>query len=405
MTEPYHRLMAKEWLTVLVGARRAAHRRLSDGDPGLRHQAGDGRDGGGAGGGRRSARPIARARAGARRSPRPAPRSSSSSTRSTRDAGHRLGEDRVLPPRRVRRACPRRIPRASAATCASGSSSAVHPGAFHFLDGDAPDPAAECRRVGALLAAHPIDVAFVGIGENGHLAFNDPPADFETEEPYLVVDARRGLPAAAARRGLVRDASTTCRARAISMSIRQILKSREILCIVPDARKAQAVRDCLELRGEPAAPGLDPPAATRARPSTSTAQSASLLVERSGCEPEGAGGRAAGARGGCSGASRRARPSAARARARRGGDAHDPDLRGRPARLEPALRPVHGQPLQLPLHAAREPDRHGAPRVVAGARTSRTSTCRSRCCPTSAAASGAASTRRTARACSTRTRR
>ncbi len=82
----------------------------------------------------------------------------------------------------------------------------VHPRAFHFLAGDAPDPAPECRRVGALLARAPIDVAFVGIGENGHLAFNDPPADFETEEPYLVVDARRRLPPAAARGGLVRHA-------------------------------------------------------------------------------------------------------------------------------------------------------------------------------------------------------
>jgi glucosamine-6-phosphate deaminase len=64
----------------------------------------------------------------------------------------------------------------------------VHPRAFHYLAGDAEDPAAECRRVGALLARAPIDVAFVGIGENGHLAFNDPPADFETEAPYLVVE-------------------------------------------------------------------------------------------------------------------------------------------------------------------------------------------------------------------------
>src|SRR6266540_369125 len=56
----------------------------------------------------------------------------------------------------------------------------VHPGAFHFIDGEAPDAEAECRRVGDLLARHPIDVAFVGIGENGHLAFNDPPADFQT---------------------------------------------------------------------------------------------------------------------------------------------------------------------------------------------------------------------------------
>ena len=130
----------------------------------------------------------------------------------------------------------------------------VHPRSFHFLAGDAADPAAECRRVGALLARAPIDVAFVGIGENGHLAFNDPPADFETEEPYLVVALDERVPPAAARRGLVRDASTTCRRRAISMSIRQILKAREILCIVPDARKAKAVRECLEGEVSPVHP-------------------------------------------------------------------------------------------------------------------------------------------------------
>jgi len=121
----------------------------------------------------------------------------------------------------------------------------VHPRAFHFLAGDAADPVAECRRVGALLARTPIDAAFVGIGENGHLAFNDPPADFETEEPYLVV----GLDDACRRQQLGEGWFATLDdvpRRAISMSIRQILKAREILCVVPDARKAKAVRDCLE---------------------------------------------------------------------------------------------------------------------------------------------------------------
>ena len=54
--------------------------------------------------------------------------------------------------------------------------------AFHFLDGEG-DAEAECTRVGQLISATTVDVAFVGIGENGHLAFNDPPADFETESP------------------------------------------------------------------------------------------------------------------------------------------------------------------------------------------------------------------------------
>ena len=121
----------------------------------------------------------------------------------------------------------------------------VRPGQFHFIEGDAADPKAEAVRVGALIRDHPIDVAFVGIGENGHLAFNDPPADFETREPYLVVS----LDEACRRQQLgegwfprLEDVP----ARAISMSIRQILDSAEILCIVPDARKARAVHDCLE---------------------------------------------------------------------------------------------------------------------------------------------------------------
>jgi glucosamine-6-phosphate deaminase len=121
----------------------------------------------------------------------------------------------------------------------------VHPRAFHFLAGDAPDPLAECRRVGALIARAPIDVAFVGIGENGHLAFNDPPADFATEEPYLVVELDEPCRRQQMGEGWFETLEDVPR-RAISMSIRQILKSREILCVVPDARKARAVHECLD---------------------------------------------------------------------------------------------------------------------------------------------------------------
>jgi glucosamine-6-phosphate deaminase len=120
----------------------------------------------------------------------------------------------------------------------------LEPGAFHFIAGDAPDPAAECRRVGALLRAEPVDVAFVGIGENGHLAFNDPPADFETEQPYLVVELDEACRRQQLGEGWFASLADVPR-RAISMSIRQILKAHTILCVVPDARKARAVRDCL----------------------------------------------------------------------------------------------------------------------------------------------------------------
>jgi glucosamine-6-phosphate deaminase len=121
----------------------------------------------------------------------------------------------------------------------------VHPGAFHLIQGDAADPVAECARVGAILAQHPIDVAFVGIGENGHLAFNDPPADFTVEVPYLVVTLDEACRRQQLGEGWFATIDDVPR-RAISMSIRQILKSREIVCVVPDARKARAVRDCLQ---------------------------------------------------------------------------------------------------------------------------------------------------------------
>ena len=120
----------------------------------------------------------------------------------------------------------------------------VQPGAFHFIDGEAPDPREECRRLGELISRREVDVAFVGIGENGHLAFNDPPADFETDEPYLVVELDE-----ACRRQQVGEgwfaSLDEVPSRAISMSVRQILKARRVICVVPDARKAQAVKDCL----------------------------------------------------------------------------------------------------------------------------------------------------------------
>jgi glucosamine-6-phosphate deaminase len=129
----------------------------------------------------------------------------------------------------------------------------VHPGTFHFIEGDAADPAAEARRLGALLRACAIDVAFVGIGENGHLAFNDPPADFETEEPYLVVTLDEACRRQQLGEGWFTGLDDVPR-RAISMSVRQILKAERILCVVPDERKARAVRECLEEAVSPLRP-------------------------------------------------------------------------------------------------------------------------------------------------------
>ena len=122
----------------------------------------------------------------------------------------------------------------------------IHPRVFYFLNGDAVNPAAECQRVGELISRQTIDVAFVGIGENGHLAFNDPPADFETEEPYVIVELDEACRRQQVGEGWFESIEAVPR-QAISMSIKQILKAGNVLCVVPDQRKAMAVRDCLEL--------------------------------------------------------------------------------------------------------------------------------------------------------------
>lgn len=122
----------------------------------------------------------------------------------------------------------------------------VHPGTFHLIDGEAADPHAECARLGALITSAPVDLALVGIGENGHLAFNDPPADFTTETPYLVVELDERCRRQQLGEGWfprLEDVPT----RAISMSVRQVLKTTHIIAIVPDTRKAEAVQQCLEL--------------------------------------------------------------------------------------------------------------------------------------------------------------
>lgn len=121
-----------------------------------------------------------------------------------------------------------------------------------LLDG-MPDPEEECKRVGGAIAAAPIDVAFAGIGENGHLAFNDPPADFGTEEPYIVVGLDERGRQQQVSGGWFASLEEVPRT-AMTMSIRQILKARAILCLVSGARKAEAVEACLEGDIGPMAP-------------------------------------------------------------------------------------------------------------------------------------------------------
>lgn len=119
------------------------------------------------------------------------------------------------------------------------------PKAFHWVHADRDDPLAECQRLGELIRQHPIDVACVGIGENGHLAFNDPPADFDTDEPYLVVELDEACRRQQSGEGWFASLDDVPN-RAISMSIRQIMKSSTIVCTVPDGRKAAAVAAAIE---------------------------------------------------------------------------------------------------------------------------------------------------------------
>jgi len=145
--------------------------------------------------------------------------------------------------------------------------------AFHYLNGEGM-PQNECCRVGHLIQEQSVDVAFIGIGENGHIAFNDPPADFETESPYLVVD----LDEACRRQQLGEGWFPTFEdvpKQAISMSVRQIMKSKTIICTVPDERKSEAVANAVEGEVTPDVPAsilqnhpdchlfLDQPAASR----------------------------------------------------------------------------------------------------------------------------------------------
>ncbi len=123
---------------------------------------------------------------------------------------------------------------------------------YHLLDGTG-DVAEVCAQANAAISAAPINVAFVGIGENGHLAFNDPPADFAIETPYIVVQLDDACRRQQFGEGWFPTLDDVPK-QAISMSIQQILKAREIVCVVPDARKAQAVKACLEGEISPLAP-------------------------------------------------------------------------------------------------------------------------------------------------------
>jgi glucosamine-6-phosphate deaminase len=123
---------------------------------------------------------------------------------------------------------------------------------YHLLDGT-DDPAAVIKRVSEEIRKAPIDVAFAGVGENGHLAFNDPPANFDTDEAYIVVDLDEDCRRQQLGEGWFPTLADVPR-QALSMTIRQLMKAEHILCIVPDARKAKAIKACFGGEVGPLAP-------------------------------------------------------------------------------------------------------------------------------------------------------
>lgn len=147
-------------------------------------------------------------------------------------------------------------------------------GHFEYVNGSTDDPEAECRRLSGVISARTVDVAFVGIGENAHLAFNDPPADFETDVPYLVVELDEACRRQQMGEGWFKSLEEVP-TRAISMSCREILRARRIICTVPDERKSRAVACAVEGPVSPDCPAsilqthenctlfLDRPAASR----------------------------------------------------------------------------------------------------------------------------------------------
>ncbi|MCF6297021.1 MAG: glucosamine-6-phosphate deaminase [Flavobacteriaceae bacterium] len=131
-------------------------------------------------------------------------------------------------------------------------SNIVKPLKFHYVNGEG-NVKTECGRLHNIIIKHPIDVAFVGIGENAHLAFNDPPADFDIEDSYL--DVSLDLPCRTQQlgEGWFKDLSEVPE-RAISMSIHRIMQSQHIICSVPDKRKAKAVERVVNVEVTPEVP-------------------------------------------------------------------------------------------------------------------------------------------------------
>jgi glucosamine-6-phosphate deaminase len=122
----------------------------------------------------------------------------------------------------------------------------IHLGKTYYLAGDAPDLAAEMKRYTALLLEAPIDVAFVGFGENGHIAFNDPHvADFEDPETVKKISLDEACRRQQAGEGHF-ESSAAVPKEAVTITCSGLFRARAWVSCVPEARKAEAVRDALE---------------------------------------------------------------------------------------------------------------------------------------------------------------
>ncbi|MBS3787856.1 glucosamine-6-phosphate deaminase [Candidatus Bipolaricaulota bacterium] len=123
----------------------------------------------------------------------------------------------------------------------------------HKIKGERENPKGECARLNDIVKDLAIDVAFLGIGENGHIAFNDPPADFDTDDPYIVVELDKRCREQQVGEGWF-DSVEDVPKKAISMSVRQIMRAHNIVCTVPGKRKAEAVETCLTGKVSPERP-------------------------------------------------------------------------------------------------------------------------------------------------------
>jgi glucosamine-6-phosphate deaminase len=149
----------------------------------------------------------------------------------------------------------------------------AHRPRLHEVEGDAADAMAEADRLSALIAGRTVDVCFAGLGENCHLAFNDPPADFTTERAFAVVELDEACRRQQLGEGWFPSLDAVPR-QAITMTVPQILRSALIVLSVSDTRKACAVRDAVDGPVTPLHPGsilqrhpatlmfVDPPAAS-----------------------------------------------------------------------------------------------------------------------------------------------